>query len=507
MNRREFLKAAAATAASAALPGCESSESEGPAFGPNVIVFLSDQLRASALSCYGGTNIATPHLDRLAAEGTTFERALSTLPLCQPYRGMLMTGRYPTHSGIVINRVDTSPVQNPDSLAELFSRAGWHTGYLGKWHLAAGERAIKSRFPGDPEARRAYLETHPNLEFIPPGPMRLGFQHWQAYNYHGDAGQYWFYGDTPEKIFADGYETDVLVDQAIDYLEQRQKQRQPFLLVVSPHPPHPPYAPDHCPPGYLERVPEQLQWRPNVPDHSRLRRDSLPARCYYAMIQHTDDAVGRLVAHLDASGLSKSTLLLFTADHGEMLGSQGRWSKQLPYRESVEVPLLARWPGVVPAGARNHTLYTAMDHLPTLCGLADIEAPAYIDGRDQGSSLRQAGGEGPEAVLMMNTASSFMSFKGDGGVPVWRGVKTPRFTYVLWRTGEEELYDDVEDPYQLRNLVPEPTREGTVEELRERLKQLMASAHDVFPPGRAYADWFDPERRLLRTALGPVPSI
>jgi arylsulfatase A-like enzyme len=507
VNRREFLKAAAATAASAALPGCESSENVGRGFGPNVILFLSDQLRASALSCYGETNIATPHLDRLASEGTTFERALSTLPLCQPYRGMLMTGRYPTHSGIVLNRVDTSPVQNPDSLAVLFSRAGWHTGYLGKWHLAAGERAIKSRFRGDPQARRAYLETHPNLEFVPPGPMRLGFQHWQAYNYHGDAGQYWFYRDVPEKIFADGYETDVLVDQAIAYLEQRRKAREPFLLVVSPHPPHPPYAPAHCPPGYLEQVPERLHWQPNVPENARLRRDPLPARCYYAMIRNTDDAVGRLVEHLDASGLSDTTLLLFTADHGEMLGSHGRWSKQLPYRESVEVPLLARWPGVVPAGVRSDTLYTPMDHLPTLCGLANIEVPSYVDGTDQGASLRGERGQGPDAVLMMNTASSVLSFKGKDGVPVWRGVKTARFTYLAWREGADELYDDREDPYQLRNLAGEAGHQKALTELRERLGLLMASANDDFPSGSAYADWFDPERRLLRTALGPVPSI
>jgi arylsulfatase A-like enzyme len=148
-----------------------------------------------------------------------------------------------------------------------------------------------------------------------------------------------------------------------------------------------------------------------------------------------------------------------------------------------------------------------MDHLPTLCGLANIEVPSYVDGTDQGASLRGERGQGPDAVLMMNTASSVLSFKGKDGVPVWRGVKTARFTYLAWREGADELYDDREDPYQLRNLAGEAGHQKALTELRERLGLLMASANDDFPSGSAYADWFDPERRLLRTALGPVPSI
>ena len=256
----------------------------------------------------------------------------------------------------------------------------------------------------------------------------------------------------------------------------------------------------------LERVPERLTWRPNVPPNSKLRSDPLPARCYYAMIRNTDDALGRLVRHMDESGLSETTLLIFTADHGEMLGSHGRWSKQLPYRESVEVPLLARWPGVVPAGARSDALYTPMDHLPTLCGLAGIEVPAYVDGHDLGAALLGQRADEREAALLMNPVSSFRSFRGEGSVPEWRGVRTRRFTYVRWRSGPEEIYDDVEDPYQLRDLAGDAARRDLLDGLRDRLEQLMAQAHDGFPPGSAYADWYDPERNLLRTALGPVPS-
>ena len=507
MNRREFLEAAVAAAAAAALPGCGKDGREAASFGPNVVIFLADQLRASALGPYGETNIETPTADRLAAQGTTFDRALSTFPLCQPYRGMLMTGRHPTHSGVVLNRVETSPVQNPQTLGVLFSQAGWHTGYIGKWHLAPGALAIRGRFPGDPEGRRAYLAAHPDQEFVPPGPARLGFRHWEAYNYHGDASGYWFYRDRPEKVFAEGYETDVLVDQAISYLEARRQAREPFLLVVSPHAPHPPFAPEHCPPGYLERVRAQPVWQPDVPQDSRLRREPLPARCYYSMVRHSDDALGRLLRYVDESGLSETTLLLFTSDHGEMLGSRDRWGKQLPYHESIGVPLLARWPGVVPAGARSDALFTPLDYLPTLCGLAGITAPDYVDGLDLGAVLRGEAAHAPrEAALLMNTAPSMRAFSGERGVPEWRGVRTRRFSYIAWRSGEEELYDDVADPHQLANLAGDATSEDDVEQMRGQLRLLLAQAHDSFPKGDAYAEWFDAERRLRRTALGPVPS-
>ena len=514
MNRREFLKAAAAAAASTALPGCGSEERARPRERPSFLIILADQLRADAVGPYGETNSATPNLDRLAAEGTTFEQGLSTAPLCTPYRGMLMTARHPTHSGIVLNRVEASPEQNPDTLGVLFSKAGWYTGYLGKWHLGAGKLAASRRLreAGAERPDDARLAGEPEPEFVPPGPRRLGFAHWEAYNFHADSPRYWFYRDEPQRIFADGYETDVLADQAIAFLEARRRDERPFLLVMSPHAPHPPLDPAHCPPGYLEQVRRDLEFRPNVPADARVRREPLPARCYYAMIRNLDDAVGRVLRALDEGGLGESTLVIFTGDHGEMLWSRGLAGKQYPYRESIQVPLIARWPGVVPAGARSDALFTPMDHLPTLCGLAGIAVPGYLDGRDMGAALRGADGGPREAALLMNAVPTFRSFRhrpesGRRSVAEWRGVQTTRFTYVRWRTGAEELYDNREDPYQLRDVAGDGGYAGALADLRERLPRLMAEAHDEFLAGPDYADWYDKERNLLRTALGPVPSI
>jgi arylsulfatase A-like enzyme len=464
-------------------------------------VFLyADQLRPDMLGPYGGSLIATPRIDALAREGLTFDNALSTCPLCTPYRGMLMTGRYPTHSGIVINRVEASPAQNPHCLAQLFAGAGYDTAYLGKWHLSAGVSGLDE--PVDEGAAAPALSE---AEFTPPGPQRLGFRHWEAYNYHTDYRNYWFYRDEPRRIVTGRYETDVLVDQAIAYMRERLADDRPFLLIVAPHPPHPPFTREACAPGYFEQVAPPASFRPNVPP--RLRELLVTdARCYLAMIRHLDDCVGRLVSFLDESGLSGSTLLVLTSDHGEMLGSHGLSGKLVPYAESVDVPLLFRWPGTIPAGGRAAVPFAPLDHLPTLCALAGIDAPPEADGLDLSATLR---GERPpdrDGVLMMGYSSRLANFGSGSPRPEWRAVRNERHTFVRWLEGREALFDKTVDPFQLRDLAGEEGSRETVERLRARLGALLAEAHDEFLPGTAYASWYGEGRTLVRTALGPVPG-
>jgi len=502
MRRRAFLRSLAATAATGGLLGCARNGGRPATGQPNILFVFADQLRPDVLGPYGGTNIATPHLDRLASQGMTFDNALSTCPVCTPYRGMLLTGRYPTHSGIVLNRVEVSPRQNPDCLAQLLGAEGYDTGFLGKWHLSAGIKRVAEMLDGDQTAIADYLDRNPHVEFTPPGPDRLGFGHWEAYNYHTDFRDYWFYRDEPEKIFGGGYETEVLTDQAIAFMEQR-RTGVPFLLMVAPHPPHPPFDPAYCPPGYLERVPEQLAWRANVPPGSA-RMLGLQMRCYLAMVQQFDDCIGRLVHYLDESGLSESTLLVVTSDHGEMHGSHGLTGKTVPYAESVDLPLLMRWPGTVPAGVRDSTLFTPLDHLPTLCSLAGAGIPRTADGEDLSGVLR--GGTGPErdGVLLMNYVSGYGNFRTGGKKPEWRGVRTETHTYLKWLDGREALFDDEADPAQLRNRFGEPASRPVLDRLRARLDALLAESHDEFLPGTAYAEWYETGRTLVRTALGPV---
>jgi arylsulfatase A-like enzyme len=357
---------------------------------------------------------------------------------------------------------------------------------------------------GDVEAIEAHTQRNPDVEFTPPGPDRLGFRHGEAYNYPVDFRDYWFYRDEPQKITTGEYETEVLTDQAIAYMESRQADGRPFLLVVAPHPPHPPFAPSHTPAGYLERVPSQLRWGANVPPQVA-EALGLQLRCYLAMVKNFDDCVGRIVRQLDASGLSETTLLVVTSDHGEMHGSHGLSGKCYPYAESVKVPLLMRWLGTIPAGVRAAPLYTPLDFMPTFCSLAGVPLPDSPDGEDLSDVLLGGAGPGRDAVLMMNYVSGYRSFKSGGKRREWRGVRTDRHTYVKWLGGREALFANAADPAQLRNLVDDSAGQQVLARLRTRLDELLAEAHDDFLPGTAYAEWYETGRRLVKTALGPVP--
>jgi arylsulfatase A-like enzyme len=477
---------------------------------PNVVFVLFDQIRADALGTYGGgKNTSTPHIDQLASQGVVFTNAISSAPLCTPYRGMLMTGRYPTHTGLVLNWVDVNPAER--SIAHAFAADGYETGFLGKWHLAAGMKKedgkhLVNRRQGREVGvkRAAYRKRNPEPEYVPPGPARLGFEHWEAYNFHTDFNDYYFYRDTPKRINADGFESDILIDQAIAFMEKRKGAEKPFFLLVAPHPPHPPFSSEWCPKGYLEKIPNELRWSPNVPADHPFVKNTLEPRCYYSMLKNADDNVGRLLDYLDRSGLAKNTIFVLTSDHGTMLGSHGRRSKMVPYAEAINIPLIVRWPAQIEGGRRDETIYTPMDHLPTLCAMADVKLLGTVDGSDLSAAILGTGKIERDAALIMNYTSHWDYFDSGTLWPEWRGVRTGHHTYVRWLTGVEELYDNEADPYQMKNLASDAKHEKTRDRLRARLKELLADAHDDFPPGTAYADWYDDKRVLLRTALGPV---
>lgn len=498
-TRREFVKTVAAGLAAASVPVRSTG---GGTDRPNVLVFFADQLRADVCGVYGGRNMRTPAIDRMAAQGTRFANAISSCPVCTPYRGMLQTGRFPTHSGILLNFTEAHPDQR--CIAHVFSAAGYRTGFIGKWHLAAGYHKRDGKCQRDPAAFLEYFREVRETEFVPPGPRRLGYDHWAAYNFHVAFNLPWYYRDEPRKLLMPGYETDGETELAIRYMTECRDAGEPFFLTVAPHPPHPPFTPRVCPPGFLERVPEHLHHPPNVPaDHPR-RLDELALRCYLGMSANVDHNVGRILDFLDASGLSGDTIVVFTSDHGEQHGSHGRTDKMVPYAESLNIPLVIRWPGHVPAGVVSDELYTPIDHMATLCGLTGLDVPETCDGQDLSGVALGTGTSSREAALIANYSSHWDFFQSGTRWPEWRGVRTKRNTYVRWLAGEEELYDNLEDPYQMTNLAGARRELPTLHRLRSELDRLLAEAHDEFLPGTAYADWFDDQRNLLRTALGPV---
>jgi arylsulfatase A-like enzyme len=500
ITRREFVSGVASTAAAATLApqiGAAAAEKR-----PNVLFIFYDQLRTDACGVYGGRNIATPNIDRLAAGGMRFSNAISSCPVCTPYRGMVQTGRYPTHSGILLNFVEAHPDQR--CIGHLFRDAGYRTGFIGKWHLSAGYRRRAGKFEHDRAAVIDYYRSHRETEYVPPGDHRLGYDHWQAFNFHVSFRLPWYYGDEPQKLLMPGYESDGETELAMNFMSECRDRDQAFFLMVAPHPPHPPFTPRACPPGYLEKIGDELYHPPNVPsDHPR-RTDELALRCYLAMCRNADDNVGRILDFLDQSDLADNTIVVFTSDHGEQHGSHGRINKMVPYAESLNIPLIMRWPGRIPEGTTSDALHLPMDHMATLCGMAGLDVPESSDGLDLSGTAVRGDGSSRDAALIMNYCSDWDFFQSGTRWPEWRGVRTRRHSYVRWLTGEEELYDNQEDPHQMVNLAAGGRDQPTQRRLRTTLRELLAEAHDEFLPGTAYADWYDAERNLLRTALGPV---
>ncbi|MGH9631315.1 MAG: sulfatase family protein [Bryobacteraceae bacterium] len=484
MNRRQFMGAGLAALAA---PDNEQ---------PNVLFYFPDQLRVQEVGYNGGKNIPTPNIDRLARQSVTFTNAVSTVPVCTPYRAMLQTGRWPLLSCGFMNFANLP--STGQSMADVFAKGGYDTGFIGKWHLAAG-RLTGTLKRGDPPS--APKES----EFVPPGPMRLGYQHWEAFNFHANFANAFYYRDTSERLFMKGYETDAETDMAIGFMKQRAEAGKRFFLTVAPHPPHPPWRPDQTPPDALAATPEKLYWRPNV----KGRKDTpvYDPRCYYAMVKNVDDNVGRILDFLDESGLADNTIFVFTSDHGEMLASQGRYNKMVPYAEALDVPLLIRWPRRIKAAAKSSTLFTPMDFFPTLATLCGLEVPSIVDGRDLSQQVLTQSGPEHDAVLIANYVSHWDYPETMTDWPEWRGIRTSQHTYVRWLNGAEELYDNAADPYQLRNLFNGRQGPAVLDPLRARLKDLLRDSHDEFLPGNRLGEWLTRERDFTRNADGPLPAL
>ena len=452
---------------------------------PNIVFIFADQLRASALPIYGEHQIETPHIDRLAREGTVADHMIAGCPVCTPSRAMLLTGRYPQTTGHLMNSVRTR--HSELSIADALSRAGYRCGWVGKWHLHTGVWPALDRQP-----------MHP--DWVPTGRDRLGFEYWRAYNQH----MVYFdgfvqAGDWDYRRWK-GYETDGLFEFGKEFMTT-QDQR-PFALFLSPHQPH--YTPGQfAPETYYDRLPEQLYVPENVPDS--MREEALKMyRHYLAMVLALDDMVGKVIDQLDAMGKLDDTLLVFASDHGTQGGSQGidPWMKKMPYEASIRVPMVLRLPGVIPAGKRIDDLISMVDVFPSICGLVGIPVPRSVEGMDLSSAIRGRN-DGPlrEDVFLMNFSAAYDWL--ETGME-WRGLRTPDETYVEWLDGRVELFDLNEDPGQTTNLAESQNAAERRVRLHERLRQLMCQRGDSLQSVDRLRCWFDEQRRVIRNGFGPL---
>lgn len=453
MKRRDFLTAASAAVLSAS---CATMQNRQAGRKPNIVYVFSDEHRWQSMSFTEMPALHTPTMARMAREGANFTHCISNYPVCSPYRAMAMTGEWPYQTGMTDNNLELSP--HRITVGKLFQHAGYRTGYIGKWHLGSAT-----------DARPYGFDT--SLIWT-----RMG-NHQEGAVFHPVDGE-------PQKTT--GYNATLMTNQALQFLQECRDE--PFFLMLSLHPPHATFtdAPDAKKALYSEA---SLPYRPNVPEETAndgsgeeriWDRNSWPHyQGYHAHISAVDDEFMRILDALDRLGIADDTYVIYTSDHGTMMGSHGLGSKRQPYEESIRIPFLVTGPDVA---AREHNeLIGAIDMVPTLCGLAGIHVPESCAGHDFSGTIRGGGGPDPESQFIMHIAKDNASGAQNHPGPIFRGVRTARYTYAVGPDGVWGLYDNETDPYQMHNLKDSVEHDAVRRELHALTRDWLARADDPFP--------------------------
>lgn len=456
LSRREFLKGAFVSGAATIVAntgfspgsslavknkvyfGKDKEDSYVPASRTNIVYIFSDQHRNCSW-CGGRTaQIQTPNLNRLVSQGVVFTNCISNYPLCSPYRATLLTGQFPQSHTIKANITkDKEPLPTSEpSIARVLKNVGYKTGYVGKWHL----------YPG---AGSGIL--------VPPGDHRHGFDdYWRACHNYRHRYDTRTYDDEGAEIVLPDYAPKCQMDMVMGFIEEHASE--PFCIFLSWHPPHPPFT--EAPSIFEDLYPiDQINVRPNVPQDQIDLALLENHRGYYAHISALDEEIGRLMAKLDELGIADNTILVYSSDHGEMLGSMGYMEKGKPWGESINVPFVIRWPAGIPANRRLDTLFSTVDIAPTLLSLAGVPVPGRMQGLDLSHVLMGVAGSEPDSALIMLINPDRLP--NDKNVGDWRGVHTLRYTYAkrIEEAGVAPwiLYDNLRDPYQMTNLINDPS--------------------------------------------------
>jgi arylsulfatase A-like enzyme len=459
-NRRQFIQTVAGSAAAApAILGQGTRR-------PNVLFILADEWRAQATGYNGDTNVRAAVLDRLAGQSVSFDTAVSSCPVCCPYRASLITGQYPLTNGVFVNDVPLKP--NGDTMGEAFTRAGYRTGWIGKWHLYGS--------PGGKNERR--------LDYIPPD-KRFGFDYWKACECTHDYNRSLYYeGNDQTPKYWPGYDASAQSDDACSFIERQAKSSDPFCLVLSLGPPHFPLptAPEKYRAMYREA---EIRLRDNVPKDRRVEATNM-LRGYYAHMAALDNCFDRLLASLDRARIAEDTIVVFTSDHGDMMLSQGLTTKLYPWDESIRVPFLVRYPRKL--GAKGRKLKTPLnspDIFPTLLGLAGIRIPDSVEGIDHSKIMTGGTESAAERGTLLNLPVPITEARRHGFAE-YRGLRTQRHTYVRSIKGPWLLYDNQTDPYQMRNLMGKRQAKQLQTRLDRELDAELKRRKDDFLPAAEY---------------------
>jgi arylsulfatase A-like enzyme len=393
---------------------------------PNILWILTTQWRAQACGYAGDPNARTPALDALADESINYVQAVTPHPFGPFARAALLTGIASPENG-VRHYHDPLP-HDARTIAHLLGARGYTTAFFGKWHLA--QRDAFAPLVG---------EVHAKMIVAPEA--RGGFDLWEGFEGGFLLNDPFLHGTRfPKPTAFPGYQSDVLCERALRWTERRG----PWFCVVSLEPPHPPYdAPSG---GALARPPADIVLPPNVPPAGEIARQARRELAgYYAHIEATDRAIGRLLSSVSR----EKTIVVFTSVHGDMHGAHGLFRKGWPHEESVRVPLLVRMPGVSP------------QHDDAPISLLDLTTMtvAWADGSPVGFSRAESRISMPSVVSLPHQCDR-----------AWRGVRTAERKLVLDAEGTAWLFFDLQhDPWELDNLVADPHRAGEIAALRGRM--------------------------------------
>lgn len=408
------------------------ARSDGQKDRPNVLLIMTDDQGWGDIGLHGAPQLSTPILDRIATGGAQFERFYVS-PVCAPTRASLLTGRYNLRTGVFgVTRARETMRSEEITLAETFQAAGYATGAFGKWHNGA------------------HYPNHPNGQ---------GFEEFFGFC----AGHWNNYFDTElehngKPVATRGFITDVLTDQAIDFVKSKSAAEQPFFCYVPYNAPHSPWqVPDHYYKKYLD-----LGLPPTT-------------ACAYGMVENLDENIGRLMDALKETGVYENTIVVFLTDNGpnsDRFNGGMRGRKGSVHEGGVRVPLFIQWPGKIESGRVVEPIAMHIDLYPTLldlCGIdfrRDENAPESL--ALDGVSLKTAliSGACPEtqrpSVQELKRRVLFSHHVGGGNVREWPGAaRTQRWRLVTYGKGYE-LYDMQADPRQQTNVAaryPEVVRD------------------------------------------------
>jgi len=451
---------------------------------PNVLIIMADQLRADALGCYGNPVCRTPHLDALAADGVLFENSFTPNPICVPARASLTTGNY-SHVCTGVKDNDGRIRDDQVKLPEHFGAHGYETYACGKLHY------VPYAPPGQPRLLHGFahcdLTESGRLVAMhdPKGTMRgledyidyLADVGWGGYSRAHGVGN----NDVrpcPTPLPAEHHVDHWVADRTIQRLDEhlRDHRDKPFLIFCSFPKPHSPYDP----PVEYARMYDPREIPPPVgseellsdrnPGMDRTRHThgmttlSPAARqvikaYYYGLISFQDAQVGRVLKALDGAGVAENTIVIYLADHGDLMGDFGTYFKCNFLSGSVRVPMIVKGPGI-PRGARRRQLVGLQDVLPTLATLCGCPLPKPVHGIDLSGALADDAAEVREVFYSQcQDAPRQLAMVCDG-----------RWKYCYAQEGPtEELYDLSEDPAELNNLASGPGAENLLKPWRERL--------------------------------------